>query len=229
MVLAAGATPGSGSQIALERLCTAYWPPLYAYVRSRGYSIEESQDLTQAYFERLLAKNYVKTFSRERGQFRSFLLASLKHFMANEYDRDNALKRGGGQVHLALDLNWDDAESRCLLDPGHNFTPERIFEQRWALTLLERARVRLAAEMLRAGKQDQFRKLGSLASGEEADVPYRDLARALDTSEGAIKVAVHRLRRRFRELLRDEVGQTVDSLEKADEELQFLLKVISGA
>src|SRR4051812_7927620 len=195
LVIAAGQKDAIHSRDALSELCRLYWYPLYAYIRRQGVDVDKAQDLTQAFFAVMLEKNYIQDARRERGKFRSFLLACLKHFLLNERDREMTLKRGGGTVPISLDMSLDDAESRYALDPGHDLTPERMFEQRWAMTIMKRVQERLATEFARTGKMNQFEKLRAFIT-EEADIPYREVAVEIGATEGAVKVAVHRLRRR---------------------------------
>lgn len=212
---------------ALERICSGYWRPIYLYVRGRGYSPEQAEDLTQGFFERLIEKNQLADFRKERGRFRSFLLAAVKHYLANQHDRAKAAKRGGDQNHLIIDWSHGDAERTFLLQPADSMNPETLFAREWRRTVIDRTRERLRAEMERAGKKNQFDELVANATGDE-DVPYRQLALLLGMTEGAVRVSVHRLRRRFRELLEDEVGQTLLSHKELGDELRFLFSALSG-
>jgi DNA-directed RNA polymerase specialized sigma24 family protein len=225
LVVAAGQNNATGSRDALSHLCGLYWYPLYAYIRRQTFDVDQAQDLTQAFFALLLEKNYIQDAHRERGKFRSFLLTCLKHFLANERDRNLALKRGGRTPAVSLEICLRDGETQYALEPGHDLTPERIFEQRWAMTLMKHVRDRLAREFSRAGKADQFQRLSGFI-GDEVDVPYREVAAQIGVTEGSVKVAVHRLRRRFREVLRDEVMQTVSEVQEVDEEIRFLLAAL---
>jgi DNA-directed RNA polymerase specialized sigma24 family protein len=218
---AAGSNAAQAHDQALCDLCEMYWYPLYAFVRRQGYEAEDAQDLTQGFFARVLEKDYLRDFRPERARFRTFLLASIRHFMANERDFANAQKRGGGRVSVPLDLAFADAEQRYSVDAGHNLTPEKIFEKQWALALVERTQMLLEQECERAGKEKQFTLLKPFVNDDDL-APYRQIALDLETSEGAVKVAVHRLRRRFREILRDEIAQTVSGPEQVDEEIRFL-------
>jgi RNA polymerase sigma-70 factor (ECF subfamily) len=209
------------SREALASLCSTYWYPLYAYVRRQGESVEDAQDLTQGFLSRLLEKHYLDDFDRERGRFRTFLVAAFRHYVTNERHRVRAQKRGGKQPPLVLDLQ--DAEQRYHLEPSHNLTPERVYERRWALTLLERTMERLRAE---SASQIRFNRLKVFLTGELGD-SYRDVAHDLGMNEGALKVAVHRLRRRYGDLLRAEIAQTVASPEDIKDELHYLLSVVS--
>src|SRR5213596_145496 len=184
IVLAAGRDSSRDAQEALEALCRTYWYPLYAYVRRRGYSVEEAEDLTQGFFARLLEKNYLKEVRRERGKFRSFLLASLKHYLANEWDRAQAKKRGGGQTPFSLDR--EVAEERYRLEPRSDLTPENVYERQWAVTILEEALARIREEFIRAGKAKHFGLLEPFLTGEDEAGSYRQVAAELGTSEGAV-------------------------------------------
>lgn len=217
---------GTDARGALSALCTAYWYPIYAFVRRLGYAQEDAEDLTQGFFSRLLEKQYLRDFRRERGRFRSFLLAAAKHFIANEYDRARAGKRGGSHAAVPLDDLLRTAESRYSLEPRHDLTPERAFDRQWALALLARVEAQLRAEALQAGNELQFTRLSSCLSPGDRDVGYRELAVEWQTTEGAIKVAVHRLRQRFRTLLRDEISHTVLDPDEVGDELRYLLAAL---
>jgi RNA polymerase sigma factor (sigma-70 family) len=225
LVLAAGADPSSAdSREALAALFETYWYPLYGFLRSRGYDTEDAQDLTQAFFARLLEKHAISQADPTRGRFRSFLLASLKHFAANERDRDMAKKRGGGAPMLSLEV--EGAECRFQMEPPSDETPERIFDRRWALTLLGRVMSRLEAEVSESGRHRQFERLKTYLTGDRPQLSYAETATELGTSEGAVKVAVHRLRRQFRDLVRDEIAQTVASPEEIEDELRHLWSAV---
>lgn len=223
MVLAAG-SEREDSASALAELCETYWYPLYAFVRRRGHSAEDARDLTQAFFTRLLEKNAVGVADPDRGRFRAFLLGALKHFLANEWNRARAEKRGGGQRLLSID--YGAADERFDNDPQDDATPERAFERSWALEVLERALARLEAEYSRRGKQRVFTELREtlVAGGEPPS--YKQAAARLSMTEGAIKVAVHRLRQGFREALRREIAQTVGGAEDLDAELRDLVAAL---
>jgi RNA polymerase sigma factor (sigma-70 family) len=225
VVMAAGTPASPRSADALAQLCQAYWYPLYAYVRRQGHSAHDAQDLTQEFFARLLEKNYLAAVSREKGRFRSFLLAALKHFLANEWDKARALKRGGGQEIIHLDAH--DAETRYSLEPKEVLSADKIYERRWAMLLLDRVVNRLREEQVEAGKGDQFDLLKTCLLGERSSVPYLELAGQLRMSEGNVKVTVHRLRQRYRELLRAEIAETVVSPADVDEELRQLFAALS--
>ena len=224
VVLAAGGDSSPAATDALGQLCRAYWYPLYAYVRRKGYGVDDAQDLTQEFFARLLARNYLSVADRHRGKFRSFLLGSLEHFLAREWTKAHAQKRGEGKTILSLDETA--AENRYLLEPAHDLTAEKIFDRRWATTLLGQAMSRLRAECIANQKGELFAKVESLLSGEKGEACYAEVAAALKMSEGAIKVAVHRLRQRYSELVRAEIAQTVATPEEADEELRYLFTVL---
>lgn len=224
--MAAGQAKSPQAHEALEKLCRAYWYPLYAYVRRKGYSIDDAQDLTQEFFARLLARNYLSVADRNRGKFRSFLLGSLEHFLAREWTKAHAQKRGGGRTTFSLDEM--DAESRYLAEPIHELTANKLFDRRWATTLLDQATCRLRDECAANHKEDLFREVESLLSGEKGETSYAEIATRLKTSEGAIKVAIHRLRQRYGELMRAEIAKTVTTPEEADEELRYLVAVLRG-
>lgn len=224
MVLAAGRSSADQHGPALSRLCEIYWFPLYAYLRRHGYDSHQAADSTQAFFARLLEKDYLKKVKPEGGKFRSFLLKALKHFIANERAHDAAQKRGGGRAVLSLDLG--SAEDQYSLDPADDLSPERLFERSWALTVLQQTMDRLEAEMASKGKQKLFGHLKAYLAAMASTVPYRDIAAEVDMNEGAVRVAVHRLRRRCRDLLRDEIAQTVSSEAEIDEEIQGLFNAL---
>jgi RNA polymerase sigma factor (sigma-70 family) len=224
LVLAAG-RPGEPKAVeALAKLCQCYWYPLYAYVRRRGYRIEDAQDLTQDFFARLLEKNSLEVASRERGRFRTFLLAGLANFLNNHWDRTRAAKRGGGYELVSWDAQT--AEERYQQEPSHDETPEKIFERRWALTVLESALHTLREEYRAAGKGPLFEALHFYLSGDRSAEGYAGVAATLGLSEGAIKVAVHRLRQRFGDSLRLTIGQTLGRVEDIEEERAHLLSML---
>ena len=225
LIEAARADAGPHAHEALSILCKAYWYPIYAYVRRLGHACDEAEDLTQGFFARVLERHYLHDFDHGRGRFRSFLLAALKHFIANERDAARALKRGGGRLPLPLD-ELLDADRRYSLEPRNDLTPERIFTRQWALTVLARVQDHLRDEASRQGRDVQFERLKGLIVGDDPGVGYRTLAQELNTTEGALKVAVHRLRRRFRELLRAEIAQTVADPREVGDELRDLFAAI---
>jgi RNA polymerase sigma-70 factor (ECF subfamily) len=224
LVLAAGRDMSKESAEALASLCGAYWYPLYAFARRLGHHPENAQDLTQAFFARLLEKHYLRAADPERGRFRSFPLAAFKHFLSHEQERAQAQKRGGGQAPLPLDL--EAGETRYSLEPSHELTAERLYEQRWALTLLDQVLARLREEFRHAGKANLFDRLKGHLTGEGAAQPYREAAAELGTTEAAFKMAVHRLRQRFREALLAEIAQTVAGTDDVEEELRHLFAAI---
>ena len=226
LVLAAQAADAPDAGSALESLCRNYWQPLYSFVRRQGHAPHDAQDLTQAFFARLLERNYLASVDQKKGKFRSFLLASMKHFLANEWDKGQAQKRGGGNVVLSLDRTA--AETAYVLEPADQATAEKVFERRWALTLLDRTLTRLAAEYAEDGKGELFEQLKGTLTGDRATLPYSTIAEKLGSSEGAIKVAVHRLRQRYREVLRAEIADTVSEPEEVEEELRNLFAALSG-
>ncbi len=224
VVLSAGARSSPQSDVALAALCETYWGPLYAYVRRLGYSAHDAQDLTQGFFTRLLEKDFLKDVDHQRGRFRSFLLGALKHFLSHERESARAQKRGGGRVPFSL--NFQDAEDRYGLEPADRTTPEHIYQRRWALTLLDRVIRRLEQEHRSAGKQQTFAALKEFLTAGHASQSYRRVAEVLGISEGAVKVAVHRLRRRYRELLKDEIAQTVTSPTEVEDEIRELFAAV---
>lgn len=219
-----GHTPQSAT--ALEQLCRTYWYPLYAHVRRRGYGPEDAEDLTQDFFAQLIAKDWVGMADPARGRFRSFVLAALDHFLANQWHRAHRQKRGGDHVMIS----WDQrtAENRYLAELVDDLTPDRIFERRWAEALLAQVLLHLRDEYATAGKQPLFETVKDQLWGEKAAMPRTQLAATLGLTEGALKVAIHRMRRRYRELLRFEVAQTVSSPEAIDTELRELMDVLRG-
>jgi DNA-directed RNA polymerase specialized sigma24 family protein len=224
VVLGAGQKESPKASEAMAHLCRTYWYPLYAYVRRKGYNVHDAQDLTQEFFARLLARNYLSVADRNKGKFRSFLLGSLEHFLAREWTKAHARKRGGGQIAFSFDAV--EAENRYLLEPATELTPERIYDRRWSTTLLERAMTRLEAECLANHKGDLFARAKGFLSGERGEGSYSELATTLSISEGAARVAIHRLRQRYGELVRDEIGQTVANSGEVDEELRYLVTLL---
>ncbi len=226
VVVNAGRGDSARAQEALRRLCQLYWPPLYAFVRRSGYSREDAQDLTQEFFARLLERNTVARADPARGRFRSFLLASLKKFLASEREKNRAQKRGGGAQIISLQL--DTAETRCAWLAGSGDPPDRAFDRQWALALLDAVLGRLRQEYTEAGREELFLGLKDTLSGGRSEIPYRELGARLGMSEGAVKVAAHRLRQRYRELLREEIANTVSGPEQVEEELRQLFAALSG-
>jgi RNA polymerase sigma-70 factor (ECF subfamily) len=218
LVLAAGERGNVESSRALEQLCSAYWPPLYAYVRRRVRDVHEAQDLTQAFFERLLEKRYLAQADPERGRFRAFLITALKHFLSNEWKKARAEKRGGGQTVLPFDFASQDSADGGFTD---NLTPERLYERQWAITLLNRVINRVQREMERDGKGRHFQALKDYIGGPGGS-SYADAATALGMTESAARMAASRLRTRYRELLREEIAHTVSTPEEVDDEVRHL-------
>ena len=219
-VLLAGRKSSPQADVALEELCRCYWYPLYVYVRRHGHSKEDAEDLTQAFFERFLQKNYLGSLSAERGRFRAFLLASLKHFLANEWDRAGRQKRGAHATHLSLD--WRDADTRYQLDLRDDLSPDKLYDRAWAVALLEHVVKRLGDECVAEGKAESFTRLKPLLMADKTTISYPQAAAGLGVSEEAARVAVHRLRRRYRALLREEVAQTLAEPAQVEEEMRAL-------
>jgi RNA polymerase sigma-70 factor (ECF subfamily) len=226
VVLAAGRNDTTHARAALEKLCQTYWYPLYAYVRRRGHSPEDAQDLTQEFFAQLLERQSLAHANPNRGRFRSFLLTAMNHFLTDEWKKARAKKRGGGCPNLSLD--WAAAEERFDLEPADNATPDRIFEKQWALTLLGEVLSRLEREYQGQEKTDLFAALKQSLMGTRESQPYAELAVRLDMNESAVKVAVHRLRKRYRELIRDEIAGTLDGIQNVEAEMQHLFSVLAG-
>ncbi|RPJ69220.1 MAG: sigma-70 family RNA polymerase sigma factor [Desulfobacteraceae bacterium] len=225
-MLAAADSASLSSQEALERLCRTYWYPLYAFVRRQGRNAHDAEDLLQSFLARFLEKNFLRVVDRSKGRFRSFLLAALKHFLANEWDKGNAQKRGG-QVQF-LSLEHEAAESRYWEEPASGLTPETLYEQRWACVLLERVMQRLAADFAAAGKGEFFEALKAFLVGESRSETYAELANKFGVSEGALKMKVQRMRHRYQRLLREEIAHTVASPEEVEDEIRYLFRVLSG-
>jgi RNA polymerase sigma factor (sigma-70 family) len=224
VVLSAGhATSGEAGR-AMAALCETYWYPVYAFVRRQGGSADAAMDLTQGFFARLLEKRDLAGVDPGRGRFRSWLVAAVKHYLANERDRTRADKRGGGRRPISIDA--DDAESRYRLEPSHDLTAERIFERRWALTLLEHVLSALRLESVTEGKERLFEMLKGCLGGRPGEGRYRAIADELGMGEGAVRMAAHRLRCRYRELLRQEIAQTVETPEQIEEEIAFLFNAV---
>jgi RNA polymerase sigma factor (sigma-70 family) len=225
MVLNAGRSDSTAARNALAQLCQSYWYPLYAYVRRRGNSPQDAEDLTQGFFTRLLELDSLAAVGREKGKFRSFLLASLNHYLSDEWDRECARKRGKGRV-ISLDANM--AEARWSREPADTLTPEKLFERKWATTLLETVVQRLQGEYEFSGKGPLFMALRFSIAGDKAEEPYVKLSAELGLSEAALRVAVHRLRQRYRQMLRDEIARTVATEAEVDGEIQHLYRALAG-
>ena len=219
-MLAAGRKQTPQSDAALEELCKTYWFPLYAYVRRRGHTKADAEDLTQTFFARFLEKNYLEGLSAERGRFRAFLLASLKHFLANEWDKSQRQKRGGGASHLSLD--WQTADTQFQIACPNELSPDKAFDREWAVALLAKVIQRLQHEWEIEGRAEQFKHLKIFLSAGKGTIPYADAAKESGMQEGAVRVAVHRLRKRYRQLLVEEITQTVAGPEQVDEEMRAL-------
>jgi len=225
LVMAASREPSAAGD-ALAELCQLYWPPLYAYARRRGHSVEEAQDLTQAFFTRFLEKHDVEGADPARGRFRSFLLKAFQHFLFNQHERGQASKRGGEFQFVPLEI--ETAEARYAAEPSDTLTPERIYERQWAIAVIDRARAHLRADLSAAGKQPLFDALHDLLMGDKPDRSYADIGRTLAMTEGAVRVTVHRLRRRLRDLIRTEILITVADDDEVDEELDYLIDVLAA-
>ncbi|HMF11245.1 MAG TPA: sigma-70 family RNA polymerase sigma factor [Gemmataceae bacterium] len=220
LVAAAQDRASPEAQRALTELCEVYWYPLYAFIRRSGHGSEEARDLTQEFFARLLEKDYLAGVDREKGKFRSFLLTACKHFLANERDRAAALKRGGGcTIHS---FNSGDAENRLGQEPSHLMTPDRLYDRHWALMLLQNALTQLRREFQQAGKEAAFERLKGLLTGEKREERYAEVAAALGISESSVKVSVYRLRRRYGEILREEISRTLRDPSEIDAEIRDL-------
>jgi RNA polymerase sigma-70 factor (ECF subfamily) len=224
VVLTAGRADTPQARNALETLCQVYWFPLYAYVRRRGYSPEDARDLTQGFFAWLLERNWLGRAEKERGRFRSFLLTSFSRFLTNEWDRLKAQKRGG---HGSIILEFDAAEALCEPQLADNLTPEQSFERLWAVKLLDQVMTQLQNEFVQDGKAELFETLKPCLLGERTAQPYAALAAKIGITEGMVKVAVHRLRLRYRQVLREIIGDTVEKPEEIEEELRYLFSVLA--
>ena len=231
LVLSARDKSAPDGAVALADLCRAYWFPLYTFIRRRSRDSQEAQDLTQGFFTRLLEKDFLDDVQPERGRFRSFLLAAVRHFVSNEWDKQRADKRGGKRWHVslnAMDVDWESGESRYLTVPAQNLTPERLFERQWALALLERVLMRLRDEYVATGKQDHFETLHPFLSTDRENANYSDASNSLNCTVEAARAAARRLRQRYRQLLRDEIADTVALPEQIDEEIRHLFDVLSN-
>ena len=227
VVLAVGQSTEAQASAALEQLCRAYWYPLYAFVRQQGHGPDDAQDLTQGFFARLLEKDYLAGVGPAKGRFRSFLLTALKCYLADEHDKATAQKRGGGQSPISLDA--PTAEERYRMEPVRDWSPEKLFDRHWAMTVLAQARERLREEYLAAGKGGLFEKLKAFYDQDETTISYTEAAAQLALPENTVKSHVHRLRRRYRQLLREEIAQTLSRPEDVEGEIRYLLEVVVGA
>lgn len=226
VVLSARAADSREAAAALEILCRTYWQPLYAFARRQGRQPADAQDATQEFFSRLLAKDYLRTVAPEKGRFRSFLLVAFKRFLLNERERSQAQKRGGGQPEIALDAT--SAEERYLIEPVDDASADKIFERRWALTLLDRAMARLREEFVAEDREKDFERLKVVLTAPKGEASYDELARELSLTPGAARVAAHRLRRRFREVFHDEIAHTVADATEIEDEVRYLFGVLAG-
>ena len=226
LVLAARGRPSPDARAALADLCRVYWYPLYAFVRRSGHDATTAEDLTQEFFARLLEKGWLGQADRTKGRFRSFLLAACKHFLTNERDRARALKRGGGKPPLPIDFGG--ADERYAREPADELTPERLFERRWALALLDQVLVDLRAEYAAAGRGALFDRLKAHLGGAADSAPYESVAVELGMTAGAVKVAAHRLRQRYRDRLRDAIARTLNDPAAVDDEIRHLFAVLSA-
>jgi RNA polymerase sigma factor (sigma-70 family) len=224
LVFAAGATPSPASERALEKLCRAYWYPLYAYLRRCGHSADDAQDLVQEFFQRLLTSSWIARADRNKGRFRTFLLCGLQNFLANERQKANRLKRGGRHSFISLDAAT--AEERYALEPADLASPDKLFDRRWAMMILERVLARLQAEQAELGAAERFEALRSTLLGEPRAETYDKLAGRFAVAESTVKSWVHRLRQRYRELLREEVARTVAGPAEVQEELRHVLRAL---
>jgi RNA polymerase sigma factor (sigma-70 family) len=215
------------ARAALSGLCESYWPPIYAFIRSRGLSPADAEDLTQSYFARFFEKDYLADFRPQAGRFRTFLRSSVAHFLANEWDRERALKRGGGIAKLSLDAAT--AEERLRLEPLDRLTPEAIFERQWTATLLARCLERLRQEQVASGGAARYERLKPFLTGDGASGDATALATELGLAESTLRVALHRLRRRFVVLLREEVARTVADPREVDDEIRWMLETLQNS
>lgn len=227
LILQAVAGQSTAARAALAQICEAYWPPVYAFVRRRGMAPADAEDLTQSYFARFFEKEYLRDFRPEAGRFRTFLLASVSHFLSNQWDRERARKRGGGTVQISFDAA--SAEERLRLEPVDRLTPEAIFERQWAAAVLARCLERLREEQSASGGRARFERLKAFLTGDGAASDYAALAQELGIGESTVRVAVHRLRRRFAAVLREEVARTVARPEEVDAEIRWMLETLRGS
>lgn len=225
IVLGARDRASASGTLALESLCRAYWYPLYVFVRRQGHGAHDAQDLTQAFFARLLEKDYLQSVEREKGRFRTFLIVAMKRFLLNEWDKLRTQKRGGNFLHLSLDA--DLAESRYLDESSEALPPDQVYERRWALTLLDQAMARLRSDYVNSGREVEFEHLKVSLTAERGEVSYREIASALQMTEGAARVALHRLRKRFREIFREEIASTVSTSDEVDDEVRYVVAILS--
>ena len=224
LVLAASAGESPDARMALERLCTLYWYPIFAFVRRQGHSTEDAEELTQGFFARLIEKNDLGDADRNRGRFRSFLLTSCQHFLSNEYDRARRLKRGGGYVHVPIDIAT--AEERYERAVAEGETPETLYDRQWCLTLLQSVLDALRQEYRAAGREKLFERLAAFLTFDDSAGSYADVARELSMTPAAVKVAAYRMRNRYRDALRQYVADTLGSGEEVDDEIRYLMRTL---
>jgi RNA polymerase sigma factor (sigma-70 family) len=224
VVIAAGDSASPAAQEALSKLCKTYWYPVYAYVRRRGYSPHDAQDLTQEFFSKLLRSHYFALADRKKGKFRSFLISSLKNFLSHEWDKAHTQKRGGGIRFISIDE--EDLENRYKNEPADNLTADVLYDRHWALTVLEQVLQKLRKEYEEDGKLNLFKEIEPALTGESKLPGYSEIGKKLGMTEGAVKVAVFRMRKRFGELLREEIANTVSTPEEVEEELRCLLEAL---
>jgi RNA polymerase sigma-70 factor (ECF subfamily) len=225
LILAAGNPDDARSETALAKLCELYWHPVYSVIRRHGFDADEAADLTQEFFARVLEKNYFRDADPARGRFRAFLSGAVRHFVSNARDRARAVKRGGR--HMIVPLEIETAEGWYTLEARDDLTPEKVFDRQWALVVLDRVMARVRDQQVAAGRSEQFDQLKVFLSGRGEGAAYVDVARVLGTTEGAVKVAVHRLRRQFRDALIAEIADTVTSPDEIDAEIRHLMKAVS--
>ncbi len=225
VVLSAGQARSADAEAALERLCRTYWYPLYAFVRRQGQSPEDAQDLVQGFFAKVLEKNYLGAADPQKGRFRSFLLLALKRFMANEWDRARRQKRGGGREVISLDA--EDTEVRYRSGPLDELSPERVYDREWARTLLEQVLDQLEAEWLQAGNARIFNEVKVFLTGEKSERPYAEIARELGVTDGTLRGTVFRLRQRYREVLRRQIADTLETPDAVEDEIRQLFAALS--
>jgi RNA polymerase sigma-70 factor (ECF subfamily) len=225
MVLEARNKESSGSSHALESLCQSYWYPLYVYIRRQGHAAHDAQDLTQSFFARLLEKDYLQSAAREKGRFRTFLLVATKRFLLNEWDKIRTQKRGGTYVIISLDEEM--AERRYRAEPSDALPADEVYDRRWALTLLEQAMARLRGSYVASDREEEFDYLKTFLTADRNDIPYRGIAESLQMTEGAARVALHRLRKRFRRFFREVIADTVSNPEEVDEEVRYVVSILS--
>ena len=227
LIRIAAGNPTPDSREALAGLCQKYWHPVYAFIRRRGYARDESEDLTQGFFTLLIERNYLLDADSKRGRFRSFLLGAVQHFLANEWDRANAVKRGGNQIAVSID-DMAEAEAGHALPAMQQATPESLYERRWALSLLENVALKLRKEFEDAGKAGEFDKLSVFLNKDSRPSRYDALAQEMCMSAGALRMSVYRMRQRYRRLLRAEIAESVSEPGEIDEELRFLSSILSS-